>query len=214
MPDAYLFDLDGTLVDTAPDLHHALNHTLASVSLGPVGLELARFWIGHGARKMISQSLESLNSPVCEADLDELHQTFLDYYKAHIADESVPMNDAEQLLERLAVGRTPLGVVTNKRYDLSLQLLRALNLYRYIDVLVGGDTLQVSKPAAEVALYACNELEVEPSDSLFVGDSVTDVQCARAAGCKVAIIRNGYNQGVPAESLGADQVFDSFLELV
>lgn len=215
MHKAYLFDLDGTLVDTAPDLHNSLNHVLAQIDQGPVTLELARHWVGHGAKAMITNALSDVGvNGASEETLDQLHEVFIDHYSNHIADLSRPQHDAEALLQHLAAESIPVGVVTNKRYDLSYHLLKTLNLYRYIGVLVGGDTLQVQKPMAEPALYACNELNVEPRHALFVGDSLTDVRCARAAGCQVAVIRDGYNQGVPAESLGADRVFDLFLDLI
>lgn len=212
---AFLFDLDGTLADTAPDLHSALNYTLSRVDLGPVSLSLTRHWVGHGARVMIIQALNDLGEEEALGDrLDELHSHFLDYYQKNIAVNSVPFGDVQDLLTQLAIRELPMGVVTNKFYQLSLELLRALDFYKYFDVLVGGDTLQVQKPAAEPALYACNELNVDPKSVLFVGDSITDVGCARAAGCDVAIVRNGYNQGHDPESLGADRIFDSFLELL
>ena len=212
---AFLFDLDGTLADTAPDLHSALNYTLSHVDLGPVDLALTRHWVGHGARVMIDQALRDLGAEeTYGVRLDELHAHFLDYYRKNIAVNSVPFGDVEDLLKQLAIRELPMGVVTNKFYHLSFELLNALDFYKYFDVLVGGDTLQVQKPAAEPALYACNELNVDPKSVLFVGDSITDVGCARAAGCDVAIVRNGYNQGRDPETLGADQVFDSFLEIL
>ncbi|MCY3885155.1 MAG: phosphoglycolate phosphatase [Gammaproteobacteria bacterium] len=212
---AFLFDLDGTLVDTAPDLHLALNYTLNQVDLGPVSLALTRHWVGHGARVMIDQALKDLEAgDAIKEQIDVLHTHFLTYYSSNIAVKSIPFGDAEELLERLADLAIPMGVVTNKFYQLSFELLKALDLYKYFDVLVGGDTLQVQKPEAEPALYACNELDVDPNRVLFVGDSKTDIACAKAAGCDVAIIRNGYNQGEDPSTLGASLVFDSFLELL
>lgn len=215
MHKAFLFDLDGTLVDTAPDLHSALNFTLSQVELGPVNLALTRHWVGHGARVMIARALQDLGKEESVGDrLDELHAHFLSYYSNNISVKSVPFGDVEELLARLEHLGVPMGVVTNKFYHLSLELLKALDMYRYFCVLVGGDTLQVQKPEAEPALYACNELDVNPRSTLFVGDSITDVGCARAAGCEVALVRSGYNQGLDPTSLGADRVFDSFLELL
>lgn len=212
---AFLFDLDGTLVDTAPDLHSALNFTLDQVDLGPVSAALTRHWVGHGARVMIAQALKDLGEEEALRDqLDELHSHFLSFYSSNIAVKSVPLGDARELVEILAKREIPMGVVTNKLYHLSFELLKALDLYKYFDVLVGGDTLQVQKPEAEPALYACNELVVDPKNVLFVGDSITDVGCARAAGCDIALVRYGYNQGRDPYSLGADRVFDSFLELL
>ena len=212
---AFLFDLDGTLVNTAPDLLNSLNHVLSRIEIDNVSLEQARNWVGHGARVMILEAArDSAGLDLSDSTLNELHQAFLEHYSDHIADFSHPMEDVESLLDKLWDSKVPMGVVTNKFYELSYRLLNELNLYRYFDVLVGGDSLQVAKPEAEPALYACNELGVDIHRTLFVGDSITDVGCARAAGCEVAVIRSGYNQGVSPDSLGADLVFDSFLELI
>ena len=212
---AYLFDLDGTLVDTAPDLHIALNHVLEKNGLQNVDLSLTRHWVGHGAKAMLTSALTDLSvSGFSDAKIDEMHLEFVDHYASHIADRSKPYEGVVEALKKLHGEAKPLGVVTNKRYDLSFQLLNEIDLYQYMDVLVGGDTLQVQKPMAEPLLYACNELDVEPAQTLYVGDSSTDVECARAAGCDVVVVRDGYNHGQPAQTLGADQVVDSFLDLL
>ena len=213
--DAYLFDLDGTLVDTAPDLMVALNRTLEVKGFPPADIELTRHWVGHGARVMIDEAVRDMGgSPIPPDELDDLYQVFLEHYHRAIAVESKPYPDVVETLEFLfqQVGR--LGVVTNKRIDLSMQLLRELNLYRFFNIVVGGDTMQVQKPAGEPALYACNELDTRPQDTLFIGDSETDVLCARAAGCDVYCIEDGYNHGKDPESLGADRVIKSFAELL
>lgn len=213
--DAYLFDLDGTLVDTAPDLMVALNRTLQTKGFRPAGIELTRHWVGHGARVMIDEAVRDMGgTPLDETELDYLYGVFIGHYRTSIATESKPYPDVVETLEYLykRVGR--LGVVTNKRTDLSMQLLRALDLYRFFNIVVGGDTMQVQKPAAEPALYACNELNSKPEDTLFVGDSQTDIQCARAAGCKVVCMKDGYNHGIDPQTLGADCVIRTFAELV
>ena len=211
----YLFDLDGTLVDTAPDLMSALNKTLQGMGYPAANIELTRHWVGHGARVMIEEAVQNLNGDhLSTATLDEWYQVFLKHYRNSIAVESQPYPDVVPTLEVLyqRVGR--LGVVTNKRVDLSMQLLQELDLYRFFNIVVGGDTLQVPKPAAEPVLYACNELNTRPQDTLFVGDSETDVLCARAAGCDVFCVRDGYNHGMDPSSLGADRVIDTFAELL
>ena len=139
---------------------------------------------------------------------------FIDYYRAHIADHSAPYPGVVDALEQLAGRGAGLGVVTNKLEALSHQVLDALGLSQFFGVVVGGDTLAVNKPDAAPALHACRTLEVAASNALFVGDSNTDVECARAARCPVVCVRDGYNHGTPAAELGADAVIDSFLELV
>lgn len=214
MTGTFLFDLDGTLVDTAPDLHHALNFTLASVELGAVGIELTRHWVGHGAKKMISSALEQHNESSSEALIEQLYGNFLTYYRRHIAIFSKPFPGVRLTIQHLAQKRFKLGVVTNKRYDLSELLLKKLNLLSYFKVVVGGDTLSVAKPKPEPLLHACKELNTPPAQAIFVGDSSTDVACARGAGCPIVLVPYGYNQGVSANALGADRTIESLVDLI
>ena len=212
--DAYLFDLDGTLVDTAPDLMAGLNVCLVEHGYTAVDEELTRRWVGHGAAKMIEQALvhqggEGPPTHLAKSMLDQ----FLDYYVAHIADESTPYPGVREALTSLGP-RARLGVVTNKVTRLTTALLDALDLSRCFEVVVCGDTLGVYKPAADPALHACASLGADPARTLFVGDSITDVQCARAAGCDVVCVPYGYSGGIAPEDLGADRLIDSLTCLV
>lgn len=207
----YLFDLDGTLVDTAPDINAALNHALTQVELTPVGESLTRHWVGHGARVLVEQALAHHGA---DHDVDVLHQAFLNHYAANNSRRSQPYPHVVETLQRLRGRNARLAVVTNKLARFSVPLLRDLELLEYFEAIVSGDTAATPKPAAEPALYACEQLGLEPAQALFVGDSTPDVLCARAAGCPVVCVRDGYNHGVPAEELGADGVIESFLDLV
>lgn len=209
----YLFDLDGTLVDTAPDLMRALNHALAEADLAPVDEGLTRHWVGHGVRAMLRAAFAH-HGVECSADrFEALEAACLDYYGAHIADHSKPYPAVVETLAALSE-RAPLAVVTNKPAGLSERLLDALDMARFFQVVAGRGTTANPKPHAEPARYACERLGVPLAEALFVGDSETDVACARAAGCGVVVYRHGYNQGVAPESLGADRVIDSFRELL
>jgi phosphoglycolate phosphatase len=209
---AYLFDLDGTLVDTAPDINAALNRTLVAAGYPAVDEALTRHWVGFGVRALVIQALERHGLP--EARTDDLVEVFIGHYEAEIAVRSQPYPGVVEALQTLREGGARLGVVTNKRAQFTEPLLEALRLDGYFDTVVSGDTAAEPKPAPIPALYACEVLRTVPSDALFVGDSDTDVRCARAAGCPVVVVRDGYNHGTPATELGADAVIDSFLELV
>ena len=208
----YLFDLDGTLVDTAPDLNAALNHALQRAGLSAVEEELTRHWVGHGARVLVEKALE--HQQASHPAPDDIHAGFLEYYEQHIADLSKPYPDVQDALAELQARRAKLAVVTNKLQRFTAALLPRVGLAQYFDLVVCGDTTGVAKPAADPALHACTVLGVAPADTLFVGDSTTDVGCARAAGCPVVCVRGGYSQGVDADELGADRVIESFLDLV
>jgi len=210
---AYLFDLDGTLVDTAPDLMRALNHVLDDAGLPLVEEAMTRHWVGHGVRAMLSAAFEHHDAEMSEARIDGLFEACLAYYGEHIADFSEPYPTVVETLNTLAQ-RASLGVVTNKPADLSERLLEALDLRRFFGAVVGRGSTRNHKPHAEPALAACRKLDVVPRDALFVGDSATDVACARAAGCDVVLYRHGYNHGQDPDTLGADGVVDSFAALL
>lgn len=192
----------------------SLNHSLRDVDCPEVDLPMTRHWVGHGALVMIRQVLLHFEKSVSENELEQMYQSFLEHYERNIANFSEPYPGAKDVLLKLKSSGIRTGVVTNKKYHLSYLLLRALDLYPCIDVLVGGDTMQVAKPAPEPIRYACNELNLSVAQTLFVGDSITDVQAARAAGCDVVCVRDGYNHGTPADQLGADRVIDSFWDLL
>ena len=138
--EAYLFDLDGTLVDTVPDIDQALNHALATVGLARVDLSLTRHWIGHGSRTLIKQALEYQQQAAAEPDIDQLTTPFLDYYKANIAVHSRTYAEVNEALSTLHQRGTKLAVVTNKLTELSEPLLQDIGLYEFFDLIVCGDT--------------------------------------------------------------------------
>ena len=210
---AYLFDLDGTLVDTAPDLMRALNHVLGEAGLPLVDEALTRHWVGHGVRAMLAAAFDHHGVHASPERLDALFDACLAYYGEHIADHSVPYPSVVDTLHILQQ-RARLAVVTNKPADLSERLLEALDLRRFFGPVVGRGTTAKHKPDAEPALHALGRLQAAAADALFVGDSATDVACARATGCAVVLYRHGYNHGQDPDTLGADAVVDSLIALV
>ncbi len=214
--DGYLFDLDGTLVDTAPDINAALNHALQRHGYTGVDEAITRHWVGHGARVLIRQALQNQQAAaaISDTNTDALLTDFIRYYEEHIADNSKPYPGVIDALKQLRRRGAKLAVVTNKLTTLSEQVLDALELTRYFESIVCGDSTDNPKPAADPALLACRELSVPVTRVLFVGDSATDVDCARAAGCDVVCVPDGYNHGIAASELGADAVIESLQDLV
>jgi phosphoglycolate phosphatase len=210
--DAVLFDLDGTLVDTAPDINAALNFALGAHGYAPVDEALTRHWIGHGARVLVEQAFDYQHQPHDRSKI--VLDAFLEHYAAHLADLSRPYPTVVDALVTLSERGARLAVVTNKMTKFSVAILDALAMAQHFDAVVCGDTTAAPKPAADPALHACQALGIPAADALFVGDSQTDVLCARAAGCPVVCVRDGYNHGVPADQLGADAVIESFSDLV
>lgn len=208
----YLFDLDGTLVDTAPDISAALNTALEHEGYQPVSEDHTRHWIGHGARVLLEQALDHQNEP--HDAVDGMLKIFIAHYQEHIADRSTPYPGVVAGLSALRARGAKLALVTNKLEHLSVAVLAALDLTRFFDVLVCGDSTKEPKPAAAPALYACRQLKLRVDEVLFVGDSETDVICAHAAGCTVVCVPEGYNHGTAASALGADGVIETFQDLV
>jgi phosphoglycolate phosphatase len=211
-----VFDLDGTLIDTAPDLISTLNITLVREGMPAVPYEEARKMIGGGARGMIEKALiaEGLGGGTVEfkAELDRMFGDFVDYYAAHIADHSRPFPQLESALDGLAAAGYRLAVCTNKLEWLSLRLLDTLNLTRYFAAICGQDTFGMQKPDPEVLRRTIVKAGGEPSRAIMVGDSGTDVRTARAAALPVIAVTFGYSE-VPIESLGPDRLIGSYAEL-
>jgi 2-phosphoglycolate phosphatase len=208
----YLFDLDGTLVDTAPDINVALNAALVGAGLDPVSEALTRHWVGHGAQVLIEEALDHQGRS--RAAVEPLRAVFLEHYARNIAVYSRPYPHVVDVLAVLRDQGARLGVVTNKMTRLTLPLLAALDLDRWFECVVCGDTTARPKPAPDPALHAGSLLGIGMHETLFVGDSDTDVNCARAAGCAVVCVADGYNHGIAPEALGADRVITSFRDLI
>jgi len=209
--DAYLFDLDGTLIDTAPDINAALNFCLGNAGLPPVDETHTRHWIGHGAKVVVSQALQ--HHHVAETDIDPLLAQFLEYYSDHLAVHSRIYPQVQDTLAVLRTRGAKLAVVTNKLSRFSIPLLQQIGLLDAFDLVVCGDTAAAPKPDPAPVRYCLDTFRVDADRTLFVGDSAADVDAATAAGVPVVCVRDGYNHGVDVTTLGADGIIDSFSEL-
>jgi len=207
-----VFDLDGTLIDTAPDLIPTLNLILANEGLAAVPYEAARQMIGGGARGMIARALEAEGREGSKANLDRMFGAFIEHYAAHIAEGSRPFPELEVTLDRLAAEGRRLAVCTNKLEWLSVRLLDTLQLSRHFAAICGQDTFGVQKPDPEVLRRTILRAGGTPDHSIMVGDSGTDIRTARAATVPVIAVDFGYSE-VPIASLEPDRLISSFAEL-
>jgi phosphoglycolate phosphatase len=199
------FDLDGTLVDTAPDLCTALNLVLQEGGYREVPLSEMRNIVGNGARVMIERGLARQQASVTAAELDRLLARFLVHYETHLADRSQPFPGAQETLDALQDSGAQLVVVTNKFERFSVRLLEALGLAGYFAVIAGSDTFPMRKPDAGHLLGAVSRAGGHSGSVVMVGDSRTDVATARAANVPVIAVDFGYSD-IPAHALGADRV--------
>jgi phosphoglycolate phosphatase len=207
-----IFDLDGTLVDTAPDLVRALNETLDLEGLAHMKAANARGLVGQGARVMIERAAAKSGVVFSTARLDELTRAFIDYYRADIARDSKLFPEAAAAMDALAALGAKLAICTNKRTDLSVQLLEALGVAERFSAIVGADAVAERKPHPDHYRAAVSRAGGVVRRSLMVGDTIADVASARGAGAPVIVVGFGYSD-VDADTLGADALLHSFSEL-
>ena len=207
-----VFDLDGTLVDTAPDLIAALNYVLDREGLPPVPMQAARNMIGAGARKLIERGLELEGRAMSIADVDRLLKDFIDYYAAHIAVESRPFEGLEAALDDLEIQGFRFAVCTNKLEWLSKLLLEKLDLSRRFAAICGADTFGVAKPDPVILQQTVARAGGQLSGAIMVGDAGPDIGVARRAGIPVIGVEFGYTD-VPIAELKPDRLIGHFREL-
>ena len=212
MPDrAVIFDLDGTLVDTAPDLMKATNHVLEGFGRRPIGLDEVRVFVGHGARALITRGLAATGGLPENFDVEPFYHDFVDFYAGNISGGSVAFPGLIPLLDRLAGAGIAMGVCTNKLEGLSIRLLEALDLIKYFGSVVGPDTLGIAKPDPRPFHEAVARLGLAEPAAIMVGDSETDILTARAAGVPVIGVPFGYTPK-PVGDYGPDRVIAHFDE--
>ncbi len=207
-----LFDLDGTLADTAPDLARALNRVRAAQGLEPMAPETTRSYTSSGARGLLKVGF---GLEPGDARYETLKLQFLDFYAAEICVDTRLFEGMAELLDQLDRERLPWGVVTNKAERFTIPVLQGLQLGERAACIVGGDTTARAKPHPDPLLYAAAALQLPPDACLYVGDDLRDVQAAHAAGMRVLAARYGYlGDGGSIESWQADAIIEHPLQVL
>jgi phosphoglycolate phosphatase len=210
---AILFDLDGTLLDSAPDLAAAANAMLAELGLPARDPAVIATYIGKGIPRLVERtltgSLDAAADPVLFARALPMYER---YYAEESGRRSVPFPGVIEGLRALRDAGLPLACITNKAERFTLDLLQRTGLDGFFPVVVCGDTVARKKPDPEPVLTACARLNVRPADALMIGDSANDVQAARAAGCPVWCVPYGYNEGRPVETLDCGAIVPDLAE--
>lgn len=204
-----VFDLDGTLVNTAPDLQAALNHVLKTDGYDAVPPQVTNTIIGSGAKAMLRAGLSHQNTTLEEVQIDAMFDTFLSYYITHIVDHSAPYPNCIAMLDRLSAAGATLAVCTNKRQNLADELLNTLQLSDRFDAIVGADSVPAAKPDAGHLLETLARCDGSASQAIMIGDSQTDERAARNAGLPFVFVPFGYGP-MDMSGLEPTQCIDTF----
>ena len=192
MKKAVLFDLDGTLIDSAPDLAASLNYALSSLGLPTYDLQTIRGWIGGGATLLLQRGLTGQMEPsgVDPKLFEKAKELFFAHYRANLCNQTKAYPYAKEILEYLR-SRYALALVTNKPYAFIPPILQKLGLERF-DLVLGGDSLEAKKPSPKPLLHVCKRFEIRPKEALMVGDSINDYLAAKAARMDMVLVEYGY----------------------
>jgi phosphoglycolate phosphatase len=217
-PQALVFDLDGTLVDSVPDLAVAVDAALQQQDFPAVGEQRVRQWVGNGAQLLIRRALAFVLA-VDERKVDakllrSIHQHFLHHYQQSNGHSSRLYPGVRPALKYWQQQSMPMAIVTNKPIQFVPRLLEQLRIQTFFSVVVGGDCTAEKKPSALPIHYACQQLGVDAKKCVMIGDSRNDVQAARTIGMPVICVTYGYNHGEPVANTNPDLLVDSLLELI
>jgi phosphoglycolate phosphatase len=213
-PELVLLDLDGTLVDSIPDLANAVNKTLVEFSIAERDINSIRNWVGNGVEKLLHRALTNNIDGEAEPELfNDAYKIFMDTYSKNMCAMSVCYPGVREGIDYLKEKNIKLGCVTNKSGQFVGPILEKLGLMDDMSIIIAGDTLPKKKPDPLPLLHAASVFEVEPNQSLMIGDSVSDVRAARAADFQIVCVSYGYNHGHDIRDTNPDAVVDSLAEL-
>jgi len=213
-PAMILIDVDGTLVDSVPDLAYCVDEMMRQLGLPVRGEDRVRLWVGNGVERLVRRALvNQLDGEPDEALFARAYPVFLELYADNTSKRSRLYPGIREGLDYLKAAGYPLGCVTNKAAQFTKPLLKDLGVYEYFDIVISGDTLPRKKPDPLPLLHAAGHFNVDPERCLMVGDSVSDVKAARAAGFQIVCMTYGYNHGDNIADAGPDGLLDSLDEL-
>ncbi len=211
-PDLVCFDLDGTLVDSVPDIANAVDKALISQGAAPAGEEQVRGWIGFGSPKLIRQAMAWASLE--DDQYEDMYKVFLQAYYEHLSDDSTLYANVESLLKAFKHQNVSIALITNKPSVFVKPLLDHFNISHYFSWMLGGDSLDEKKPSPMPLLHCAEDVEAQPERCLMIGDSQADHKAARAAGFKSVLVTYGYNHGMDLTTLEPDVLIDDLAELL
>ncbi|NVK37451.1 MAG: phosphoglycolate phosphatase [Gammaproteobacteria bacterium] len=202
-----IFDLDGTLVDSVPDLALALNQALTRHDLANVSNDQVRTWVGNGSAKLVARAAQAVQPDLQENEVTQIHATFLGCYADVLCEGSRLYEGVAELLEWLSAQGKQLALLTNKPEQFLPELLENLGLAHYFNMVIGGDSLAEKKPSPLPLLHITEQLGARPESCIMVGDSRSDIVCAQQAKIDCVALLQGYHQGVNLEALAPTYLF-------
>lgn len=213
-PEMILIDVDGTLVDSVPDLAYCVDEMMKALDMPTHGEAKVREWVGNGVERLTRRALiGQLDGEPDETLFERAYPIFLDLYAENTSKRSQLYPGVAEGVAYLKEAGYKLGCVTNKAEQFTVPLLKDLGVSDYFEIIISGDTLPKKKPDPLPLLHAAEFFGVEPARALMLGDSVSDVKAARAAGFQIICMSYGYNHGVDIREANPDVVIDSMVEL-
>ncbi len=213
-PEMVLIDVDGTLVDSVPDLAFCVDEMMKQLDMPVHGEAKVREWVGNGVERLTRRALiGELDGEPDEALFEKAYPIFMDLYAENTSQRSVLYPGVVEGLDYLQSADYKLGCVTNKAAQFTLPLLKDLGIFDRFEIVVSGDTLEKKKPDPMPLLHVAEYFGVDPANAIMLGDSVSDVKAARAAGFQIVCMSYGYNHGVDIRDAHPDAVIDSMAEL-
>lgn len=212
--EALLFDLDGTLLASAPDLTTAIDRMLGELGFVEAGIERVSKWVGDGARQLVIEALQFAHAQLDDALVNRALQIYQRHYGACLTERSYLFPGVCEALQFLHAQGLRMACVTNKGAHFTEPLIDHFGLRQWLPVVISGDTLPQRKPDPAPLLEACRRLEIAPVRAIMIGDSRNDVRAARAANMPVICVRHGYNHGRSIADEGPDVIIDSFTDLI
>lgn len=213
-PEMVLIDVDGTLVDSVPDLAYCVDEMMKQLGMPVHGEAKVREWVGNGVERLTRRALiGQLDGEPDDALFEKAYPIFMDLYAENTSKRSMLYPGVEEGLAYLKGQGYKLGCVTNKAEQFTVPLLKDLGVYDNFEIVISGDTLPKKKPDPMPLLHAAEFFDVKPENALMIGDSVSDVKAARAAGFNILCMTYGYNHGVDIREAKPDMVIDSMAEL-
>lgn len=213
-PELIMIDVDGTLVDSVPDLAYCIDETMKQIGLPVRGETAVRDWVGNGVIRLTERAVaNNLDAPHDEALFEKAMPIFNELYAENTSKRSVLYPGVREGLDYLLGTGIKIGCITNKAEQFTHPLLKDMGLWDDFEIVISGDTLEKKKPDPLPLLHGAKELGADPKNSLMLGDSTSDVKAARAAGFSIICMSYGYNHGVDIRDSKPDVVIDSMLEL-